>query len=326
MVTAMGSTEQYCLRWNDFQSNIAGAFAELRDDEELLDVTLVSDGRSLRAHRLVLSACSPLFREMLRQGGGLGGAGGAAQPLVFLHGVRFRDAVAILNFMYRGEVNVNQEDLQAFLAAAEDLRIRGLSDRGGGGKGGGGEEEGKSSRHSTPPAAATSKRLVPTQKKRPRAGSASPPPAPTMSGSRRSPSSLLCEEGGRVERPKRRMVVSPEVEMSRHHHHHHHQVDYENSSSGGGDISYLGETFDGALFDPAYQQEPQQQRGRGGGRGGGGAAGGGVGGGGGGGGGGSLLKSEGSNGLTGRKRKFVFSPIIAPNLGEQSGYSNSSHI
>ena len=36
--------------------------------------------------------------------------------------------VAILNFMYHGEVNVNQEDLQNFLAAAEELRIKGLSE------------------------------------------------------------------------------------------------------------------------------------------------------------------------------------------------------
>ena len=41
--------------------------------------------------------------------------------------IRFPDMVAILNFMYHGEVNVNQEDLQMFLAAAEELRIKGLS-------------------------------------------------------------------------------------------------------------------------------------------------------------------------------------------------------
>ncbi len=130
--TTMGSSsEQYCLRWNDFQCNIADAFAELREDEELLDVTLVSEGQALRAHRLVLSACSPLFREMLHH---RIPPASHSQPLVFLHGVRFRDAAAILDFMYRGEVNVNQEDLQTFLAAAEELRVRGLSDRGGGGQ------------------------------------------------------------------------------------------------------------------------------------------------------------------------------------------------
>ena len=49
------------------------------------------------------------------------------QPMIFLRGIRFPDMVAILNFMYHGEVNVNQEDLQMFLAAAEELRIKGLS-------------------------------------------------------------------------------------------------------------------------------------------------------------------------------------------------------
>ena len=63
----MGSTEQYCLRWNDFQANITTAFKDIRDDEDLLDVTLVSDGQTVRAHKLVLSACSPLFKTMLKK-------------------------------------------------------------------------------------------------------------------------------------------------------------------------------------------------------------------------------------------------------------------
>ena len=120
----MGSTEQYCLRWNDFQSNITGAFSDIRDNEDFLDVTLVSDGQTVRAHKLVLSACSPLFRAMLKKNA-------HPQPMIFLHGVRYADISAILNFMYHGEVNVNQEDLQTFLSAAEELRIRGLSDRSG---------------------------------------------------------------------------------------------------------------------------------------------------------------------------------------------------
>ena len=49
------------------------------------------------------------------------------KPIIFLHGVRYSDIKAILNFMYRGEVNINQEDLNTFLAAAEELRVRGLS-------------------------------------------------------------------------------------------------------------------------------------------------------------------------------------------------------
>lgn len=118
------SSEQYCLKWNDFHANITGAFSEIRDDEDFLDVTLVANGQTIRAHKLVLSSCSPLFRTMLKKNT-------HPQPMIFLHGVKYSDVAAILNFMYRGEVNVNQEDLPAFLAAAEELRIRGLSDKSG---------------------------------------------------------------------------------------------------------------------------------------------------------------------------------------------------
>jgi len=118
--STMAPTEQFCLRWNDFHSNITSAFSEIRDDDDFLDVTLVCDGDIVRAHKLVLSACSPLFRIMLKKNS-------HPQPMIFLRGIRFPDMVAILNFMYHGEVNVNQEDLQQFLAAAEELRIKGLS-------------------------------------------------------------------------------------------------------------------------------------------------------------------------------------------------------
>jgi len=113
-------TEQFCLRWNDFHSNITSAFAEIRDHDDFLDVTLVCEGETVKAHKLVLSACSPLFRLMLKKNS-------HPQPMIFLRGIRHPDMVSILNFMYNGEVNVNQEDLQNFLAAAEELKIKGLS-------------------------------------------------------------------------------------------------------------------------------------------------------------------------------------------------------
>jgi len=114
------ASEQFCLRWNDFHANITSAFSDIRDDDEFMDVTLVCDGDIVRAHKLVLSACSPLFRVMLKKNS-------HPHPMIFLRGIRFPDMVAILNFMYHGEVNVNQEDLQMFLAASEELRIKGLS-------------------------------------------------------------------------------------------------------------------------------------------------------------------------------------------------------
>lgn len=63
---AMGSDQHFCLRWNNFHSNIATSFEHLRDHEDFVDVTLACEGRSLKAHKVVLSACSPYFRNLLK--------------------------------------------------------------------------------------------------------------------------------------------------------------------------------------------------------------------------------------------------------------------
>lgn len=62
----MGDLQHFCLRWNNYQNSITTAFENLRDDEDFIDVTLACDGKSLKAHRVVLSACSPYFRELLK--------------------------------------------------------------------------------------------------------------------------------------------------------------------------------------------------------------------------------------------------------------------
>eukprot|EP00092_Neocalanus_flemingeri_P038851 GFUD01042297.1.p1 GENE.GFUD01042297.1~~GFUD01042297.1.p1 ORF type:complete len:342 (-),score=84.58 GFUD01042297.1:141-1166(-) len=116
----MGSTEKFCLRWNDFESNISGAFRELREDKDFFDVTLACDDDQLQAHKLILSACSPFFRTILRRNK-------HEHPLLYLKGVKYADLVSVLNFMYQGEVNVAQEELNSFLAVAEELKVKGLT-------------------------------------------------------------------------------------------------------------------------------------------------------------------------------------------------------
>jgi len=116
----MGSTEKFCLRWNDFESNISGAFRELREDKDFFDVTLACDDEQLQAHKVILSACSPFFRTILRRNK-------HEHPLLYLKGVKYVDLVSVLNFMYHGEVNVAQEELNSFLAVAEDLKVKGLT-------------------------------------------------------------------------------------------------------------------------------------------------------------------------------------------------------
>merc|ERR1712183_696896 len=115
----MGS-EKFCLRWNDFESNISVAFRELRDDKDFFDVTLACDDEQIQSHKMILSACSPFFRNILRRNP-------HQHPLIYLKGVKYTDLQSVLNFMYHGEVNVAQEELNSFLAVAEDLRVKGLT-------------------------------------------------------------------------------------------------------------------------------------------------------------------------------------------------------
>jgi len=123
----MSASEKFCLRWNDFESNISVAFRELREEKDFFDVTLsVGPGHQhIQAHKLILSACSPFFRGVLKQNQ-------HAHPLLYLKGVGFSELQAVLNFMYHGEVNVAQEELNTFLAVAEELQVKGLTQGGSG--------------------------------------------------------------------------------------------------------------------------------------------------------------------------------------------------
>jgi len=117
---AGGSGEKFCLRWNDFETSISRAFQELREDKDFFDVTLACEGSQVQAHKVILSACSPFFRTVLRKNP-------HQHPLLYLKGVKYDDIVSVLNFMYHGEVNIAQEALNNFLAVAEDLKVKGLT-------------------------------------------------------------------------------------------------------------------------------------------------------------------------------------------------------
>ena len=91
------SSEKFCLKWNDFESNISGAFRELRDEKDFFDVTLACDDNQIKAHKVIISACSPFFRNVLRQNP-------HQHPLLYMRGVSFTDLQSVLTFMYQGEV------------------------------------------------------------------------------------------------------------------------------------------------------------------------------------------------------------------------------
>ena len=114
------SSDKFCLRWNDFESNISVAFRELREDKDFFDVTLACEEEQVQAHKVILAACSPFFRGILKKNQ-------HAHPLLYMRNVKHTDLLAVLNFMYHGEVNVAQEDLNSFLAVAEELKVKGLT-------------------------------------------------------------------------------------------------------------------------------------------------------------------------------------------------------
>ncbi|KAI5636036.1 BTB/POZ domain-containing protein [Phthorimaea operculella] len=118
---AGGGEQQYSLRWNDFHSAMVSSFRRLRDEEDFVDVTLACAGATFTAHKVVLSACSPYFRRLLK-------ANPCSHPIVILRDVHDKDMESLLRFMYQGEVNIGQEQLKEFLRAAQLLQVRGLTD------------------------------------------------------------------------------------------------------------------------------------------------------------------------------------------------------
>ena len=105
--------------WNDFETDMLGALKILQDEKEFCDVTLVCEENQIQAHKVILSASSSVFRNMLRRNP-------QQHPLIYLRGIPYRVVLNILTFMYSGEVSLPQEELNCFLVVAKDLKVRGL--------------------------------------------------------------------------------------------------------------------------------------------------------------------------------------------------------
>ncbi|KAH9644175.1 hypothetical protein HF086_008664 [Spodoptera exigua] len=115
------SPQQFCLRWNNYQSNLTSSFDQLLQTQSFVDVTLSCDGQSLKAHKVVLSACSPYFQSLFMDNP-------CQHPIIIMRDTKYCDLKAAVDFMYRGEINVSQEQIPALLKVAESLKIRGLTD------------------------------------------------------------------------------------------------------------------------------------------------------------------------------------------------------
>ncbi|BES87827.1 helix-turn-helix, Psq domain [Nesidiocoris tenuis] len=114
------SSPHYSLRWNNHQSHLLTAFDSLLQNETLVDVTLVCEESTFKAHKVVLSACSPYFQRIFSETP-------CKHPVIVLKDLRGWEVQAIVDFMYRGEISVGQEQLSSLIKAAESLQVRGLA-------------------------------------------------------------------------------------------------------------------------------------------------------------------------------------------------------
>ena len=119
--STMPNSERLCLKWNDFHENLNSAFGVLRNDQDFADVTLVcEDGTQIGTHKTILASSSPFFMEILKKNK-------HPHPMIYMRGLKADDLVAMVDFLYYGEANVNQESLEVFLGLAEELRLKGLT-------------------------------------------------------------------------------------------------------------------------------------------------------------------------------------------------------
>ena len=117
-------TEKIILKWNDFQSNVTSTFLEFQAKNHYQDVTLVTDDqKQISAHRLILSACSGYFNNVLSKNI-------HSHPLLCLDGINFSELINVLDYIYNGELQIKQEDVQRFLQIAKKLQLEGLLNSG----------------------------------------------------------------------------------------------------------------------------------------------------------------------------------------------------
>ena len=113
-------SEKFSLKWNDYQSNWNKSLYHLRKDTDFADVTLISDDKvKFFAHKVLLSSCSNMFKMILKENIN-------ASPLLYLGGVSAVNLRFLLDYIYNGEVNLFQEQLDSFLESAQKLEIEGL--------------------------------------------------------------------------------------------------------------------------------------------------------------------------------------------------------
>merc|ERR1712126_425941 len=110
------------IKWNDFQPTISNAFSTFRNSEYLHDVTLVTDdNQQFTAHKLVLSASSEYFMKIFQQNSK------HSHLVICVDGLSSTELSKVLDFIYNGEVQIPQPNLETFMDCAQIFKLNGVS-------------------------------------------------------------------------------------------------------------------------------------------------------------------------------------------------------
>ena len=112
--------ELICIKWEDFKTEVSCSFDRLREDNDFVDVTLISDDKAkLKGHKVVLSACSPFFKDVLKENQ-------HEHPLLYLSGVDSKALKLVLDYIYMGEVQLESDYIDYFFEVAGKLELSGF--------------------------------------------------------------------------------------------------------------------------------------------------------------------------------------------------------
>uniref|UniRef100_A0A224YTF3 Bric-A-brac n=1 Tax=Rhipicephalus zambeziensis TaxID=60191 RepID=A0A224YTF3_9ACAR len=210
------TAQQFCLKWNQHHGSLVSVYEELRSRDAFVDVTLVcEEGVSMKAHKLVLAACSPFFEALFERNP-------CAHPVVIMSQTREADLRTLLEFMYRGEVNVAQDQLPALLRTAELFQVRGLAEVAGENPPGSDEAGAQHASHLQPACSGVRAGRLPKRKQR------TPPPPAAPRHDEPSPVSAEGPDSPEPAAPKARSAAKPPAPASRRTFDHSYSDDKTN--------------------------------------------------------------------------------------------------
>ena len=115
-------TEKCNINWHTYSDHLQDMLYEMKNSDELTDVTLVCDDKKqFKAHKVVLSACSTVFKSIINDLP-------HNNSVIYLKGIQHQEMESVLEFMYLGVATLDQERINGFLDVAKNLEMKEISE------------------------------------------------------------------------------------------------------------------------------------------------------------------------------------------------------